>query len=122
MIFKINTRQAGINEDESEEANRLLRCVLSRFKGIASRGKVRFTDENGPKGGVDKRCLVSVKLKTAGEVMIRSDGRNYTEALTNCLERLGRAIKREIDRRRDAPIRINRRNPPISLQRDDITE
>ncbi len=109
MVFTINYKQAGIKEDVSRQAKRLLRFSLSRFHGVVTRVKVRCYDVNGPKGGMDKRCHITAKLKAAGQVMVQGKGVNYIEALNNCLERLVRATRREIDKRRSMPIRINRR-------------
>lgn len=109
MVFEINNRQAGMDREVIRKVNRMLRFSLSRFDGVISRVKARFFDVNGPKGGTDKRCLVSVKLRTSGQVAVLGDGSNFVDALSNCLDRLVRATRREIDRRRTKPIRKNRR-------------
>ena len=109
MLFEVSNRQADMNEDVSRRAKRLLKFSLSRFKGAVSRVKVMLCDINGPKGGVDKRCRITAKFRAAGLVVAQSSGVNYIEALNSCLEKLERAIRREIDRRRSDPIRKKRR-------------
>ena len=108
MIFEINNKQAGMDKNISSKAKRLLKFSMSRFEGVVSRVKIHFFDVNGPKGGIDKRCRISAKLRAAGHVEVLGEGVNYIEALNNCLERLVRSIRREIRKRRHTPVRLKR--------------
>ena len=94
---------------------------MSRFEGTVTRVKIHFSDINGPKGGIDKRCRVSAKLKKAGQVVVLSEGKNYIEALSNCLERLVRSIRREIRKRRQSPIRTKRKMNLINVVQNEMT-
>ena len=109
MIFETNSKQAQIDEKASNEVMRLLKFSLSRFEGVVTRVKIRFFDVNGPKGGIDKRCRVSAKLRTGEQVVVTGEGEYYIEALGNCLERLVRSIRRKISKRQSYPIRFKRR-------------
>lgn len=109
MIFETNNKQAQIDENASNEIKRLLKFSLSRFEGAVTRVKIRFIDVNGPKGGIDKRCRISAKLRTGGQVVVSGEGEYYIEALGNCLERLVRSIRRKIGKRQSYPIRFKRR-------------
>lgn len=121
MIFEINNKQAGIDKNISSEAKRLLNFSLSRFEGAVTRVKIRFSDVNGPKGVTDKCCLVSAKLRTAGQVIVSGEGGNYIEALSNSLERLVRSIRREIKKRHDSPIRLKRRTDLAYADQNETT-
>ena len=109
MIFETNCKQAQIDENASDEVKRLLKFSLSRFEGTVTRVKLRFFDVNGPKGGIDKRCRITAKLRTDGQVVVSGEGEHYIEALGNCLERLVRSIRRKIGKRQSYPIRFKRR-------------
>lgn len=115
MQLGINDRQGGMNEEVSLKANRLLRFSLSRFGGVVSHVKTTFLDVNGPKGGIDKRCRITVKMKTSGLLVAQSDGVDYLEALSVCLDKITRVIRREIDKRRTEPIRIIRKESQLTL-------
>jgi len=82
--------------------------------------KVHFFDINGPKGGIDKRCRISIKLKTSGQLVVLNERDHYIEALSNCLDRLVRSIRREIERKRHSPIRrkkeLNPNNQATALK------
>lgn len=109
MIFTINNKQAGIEEDVSRQIKRLLQFSLSRFNMIVTRVKVRCYDVNGPKGGLDKRCHITAKLNETGQVIVQGEGFDYIEAITTCLQRVVRTTRREIDRRQNSQIRKIRR-------------
>lgn len=115
MILEINNKQAGMDQDALGKVKHLLRFSLSRFEGTVSRVRARFFDVNGPKGGQDKRCRVSAKLRTAGQVIVLGEGSNFLEALHNCLDRLVRTVRREIERQQTAPIRQNRKNNQLLI-------
>lgn len=108
MQLEINNRQAGIADDSFRKVVRLLWFSLSRFSGIISRVRVNFFDVNGPKGGLDKRCRITAKMNAAGQVVVQNDGQAYIEALSLSLDKLIRAIRRDVDRRRTMPIRKSR--------------
>jgi len=122
IIFEINKKQAGMDQDVFYKVQYLLQFSLSRFEGIVSRVRVRFFDVNGPKEGDDKRCRVSAKLRTVGQVTVLGEGNNFVEALNNCMERLLRAIRREIDRQRTEPIRNRRRKDFCSFDKYESEE
>ena len=109
MIFETNNKQAGIDDNASNEVKRLLKFSLSRFEGAVTRVKIRFSDVNGPKGGIDKRCRISAKLRTGGQVVVSGEGEYYIEALSHSLERLVRSIRRKIEKRQSYPVRFKRR-------------
>jgi len=111
-----------MDQDVFYKVQYLLQFSLSRFEGIVSRVRVRFFDVNGPKGGEDKRCRVSAKLRTTGQVIVLGEGSNFVEALNNCLERLVRAIRREIDKQRTEPIRNRRRKDFYSIDQCESEE
>ena len=109
MMFEINNKQAGLDEDEIQRTKRLLRFSLSRFEGVITRVKVRFFDVNGPKGGIGKHCRVSAKLRTTGQLIVSGVGVDYIEALNSCLQRLVRSVRRDTDKRLSTQVRKRRK-------------
>lgn len=88
-----------------------LQIFIWRYRAFVMRLRVRFSDVNGPKGGLDKRCRVTAKLRsTGGEITIQSKGMDYREAFQSSFERLIRSLQRETAKQRQKPIRINRRD------------
>ncbi len=109
MKIDIRSQHFELNGDMTDRVINQVRFALSRFGGEISHVQVRFVDVNGPKGGQDKHCLLSVKLASSGKIVANGAGVDLLSALHYCVERAERAIVRELERRRDTPIRMNRR-------------
>ena len=109
MKIDITTQQVELNKNVSDRVLRRLQFALSKFGHSIRRVQVHFSDLNGPKGGNDKKCSIKVKLITTGEVIVHGVGEDIATALSYSVERVGRAVKRELERRREVLIRINRR-------------
>jgi putative sigma-54 modulation protein len=69
---------------------------LSRRFGI-QRLVVRLSDLNGPKGGVDKECLVELKVGSK-LVIVKERGAELYSTLSTLSERIGEVVQRIIDR------------------------
>lgn len=58
---------------------------------------------------IDKECLIVVKLRKGGEVVVQGSGMDCSATLNYCADRIGRAVDRKLSRYRRAPIRKIRR-------------
>ena len=109
MKIDITIQQVELDKNIADRVLRRLRFALSKFGHSIRRVRVHFSDLNGPKGGNDKKCSIKVKLITTGEIVVQGVGKDIVTALSHSVERVERAIKRELERRRETPIRKNRR-------------
>ena len=109
MKIDITLQQSCSDHKISHKIAQQARLALSRFAPTIQTVTIRITDANGPKGGIDIRCVVLMKLISTGEVVVHGEGENVFSALNQCLARADRAISRSLDRRRNTPIRVNRR-------------
>ena len=75
-----------------------VRFVLRRLTALVPRAKVQFSDVNGPRGGVDKRCQVELSTETTGTVVIASLARDWRTALDRSLGRATRVLTRSLQR------------------------
>jgi len=75
-----------------------VRFALRRLTTWVPRAKVQFSDINGPRGGVDKRCQVELKTDTAGTVVITSLAHDWRTALDRSLTRATRVLTRSLQR------------------------
>lgn len=75
-----------------------VRFALRRLTALVIRAKVQFSDVNGPRGGVDKRCQVELKTEMAGTVVIASLARDWRTALDRSLNRATRVLTRNLQR------------------------
>jgi len=90
-----------------------VRFALRRLTAMVPRAKVQFSDVNGPRGGVDKRCQVELKTESAGTVVIASLAHDWRTALNRSLIRATRVLTRSLQRNQK-PARG--RTPKLSLE------
>lgn len=95
VIFE--SRDAGGAELREVSVERV-RFALRRLTAMVSRAKVQFSDVNGPRGGVDKRCQVELHSESAGTVVIASLASDWRTALDRSLGRAARVLKRSLQR------------------------
>ena len=87
-----------------EQAVARVRFAMRRLSALVPRAKVRLSDVNGPRGGVDKRCQLALSTVGAGEVVITTLAQDWRTALDLSLGRATRALKRAL-RRQQKPAR-----------------
>lgn len=80
-----------------------VRFALRRLTAWVPRAKVQFSDVNGPRGGVDKRCQVELSTEAAGTVVIASLARDWRTALDRSLARATRVLTRSLQRNQKPP-------------------
>ncbi len=116
MQISITGRQVEFSQDTATAMERRLHYALSRFDHAIGGVTVRITDINGPRGGHDKECLIVVRLRQGGEVMVQGNGSDSMSVLNQCADRVSRAVARELDRRRSTPIRAIRRRQSAAAE------
>ena len=55
-------------------------------------------DVNGPRGGMDKSCQVTVSLRRLAEVRVSHVDADVKNAIARTADRVGRAVSRAIER------------------------
>ena len=79
IIFE--SRDADGNQMRDMSVHRV-RFALRRLSALVPRAKVQFSDVNGPRGGVDKRCQVELSTDAKGTVVIASLASDWRTADT----------------------------------------
>ncbi|MDI1246785.1 MAG: HPF/RaiA family ribosome-associated protein [Rhodoferax sp.] len=95
VIFESRDADGSHLRDLSVER---VRFALRRLTALVPWAKVQFSDVNGPRGGVDKRCQVELKTEGAGTVVIASLARDWRTALDRSLNRATRVLRRSLQR------------------------
>lgn len=100
--MKIEVRFRGLESSDAlrEHAARRIHFHLSRFGNDVTALLVRIADVNGPKGGVDKRCQISVYGSRFGSATLDEMSGDVYSAVDMAVQRIGRSIGRELDRAR----------------------
>ena len=106
MQIDIQARGFKLTERLRAQAERRLRFAFGSTSGRIRSVFLRLTDENGPRGGVDKRCIIRTILPGAPPVVIEQQASDLYAAIDRAASRAGRAVSRRLARasrgRRDA--------------------
>lgn len=98
MLISMTDRSDLLSPEMREVVERRFAFALSRFDSRITNVDFVVRDENGPRGGVDKGCRVSISLKRAPEVVITDKDADLATCVSRVAERAGRAVARTIQR------------------------
>jgi hypothetical protein len=87
-----------LNETAENLLRRRVHFAFGRFAGNIQNVSVTVMDENGPRGGVDKRCRVMVKRRRGNPVIVEGESDEIRQLVDFTLQRAGRTLAREIKR------------------------
>jgi putative sigma-54 modulation protein len=99
MQFEIHTKNIKISQPLRVHIERRLSFALERFAVRIARVCVRVGDQNGPKGGVDKRCRVAIVLLPSTTIVMEDQDANIYTAIDRVADKAGRCIGRSLKRR-----------------------
>ncbi|MDL1872146.1 ribosome-associated translation inhibitor RaiA [Deltaproteobacteria bacterium PRO3] len=88
-----------------EHARRRIHFALGRFEDRILSLTLRLSDPNGPRGGQDKCCKIEAKLRGSSSLFVEETGTDLYAAIDLAVERLGHAIRRHVEKRKDVPRR-----------------
>ena len=97
VIFETRDPQAA---PLREMALGRLKFVLRRLGALVARARLRLSDVNGPRGGVDKRCLVELKTAAGSSVVITAASHDWRTAIDDALARAAQVMRRQLQRNR----------------------
>lgn len=102
--MKTEIRFHGIEASESlrDHATRRSHSHLSRFGHELSGVVIHISDVNGPKGGLDKRCRITVRGPRVGSSTIDERSGDFWSAVDLAVESISRNIGRSLEKMRSA--------------------
>jgi hypothetical protein len=97
--MRVAIRESGQWPRETVDLARTrLEFALGRFAGRVRSVSVSLTDLNGPRGGLDKKCLIAVRLDRPPRVIVIEDvDADAAVVVCRAAERTARAVARAID-------------------------
>ena len=84
---------------------------IGQYAIKATKGRVVFQDINGPRGGVDKECRISLNFVSKGTVSVVGRAENFAHAFVSASEKLKSVVRREVCKR----VRKKRRGPELAF-------
>lgn len=101
MMIVIQCQGFQLTPALREHVRRRLGFSLARANNHISRVDVSLSDINGPRGGIDKRCLVKVRLEGLQLVVVEDVQSNLYSAIDRAAGRAGRIVLRRLARQSD---------------------
>ena len=103
MKIDIRGHHVELTEALRAHVERRLRFALGRFGARITAATVTIEDLNGPRGGVDKQCRITVALASAGHLRVEVLDTEVTPAVDQAADRIGRTVAREFERHHTYP-------------------
>ena len=100
MRVSIKQRNLVLPEELRRDIDRRVRFAMSRLVGSGA-VEVTVLDDNGPKGGLDKLCRISLGAGAGGALCIEARSHEVMAAVADACERAARALARDRDRARE---------------------
>jgi len=102
MWLDVVGRGVEVDRATRERVVRRLQFALGRVAGRVGRVTVRLVDVNGPRGGEDKRCLVTAEVPGQPLAVVCAAGSDLDGVIDRAVDRAGQAIFRRLARTRSA--------------------
>ena len=103
MELEIRRHNIHLSDAMKDHIERRLEFALGQFNSRLGSVAVHVEDVNGPKGGIDKQCRILVTLPGGKVIKVEELDAEVTAAVDRAADRIGHAVRREIDRSK-API------------------
>jgi len=99
--MQVDIRRHGIEIDEAMQAHleKRLDHALGRLDHRVARVEVSLNGETGHRGAVGQHCRILVHLKHLSDVMVEDHDAELTVLIDRAVNRVGLAVRRELDRR-----------------------
>jgi len=98
MRLEIVSRGLSLSEALRNRLERRAQFALGRFAAVIRAVQVSLLDENGPRGGVDKRCRVLLSPRRGKPIVVEGCGDELQPLVDRTLERAGRTLARAVKR------------------------
>jgi ribosome-associated translation inhibitor RaiA len=96
MMIAIQSRDFPLTNALNNHVHKRLGFTLGRAAGQVRRIAVRLSDLNGPRGGIDKRCFIEVRLDRMAPVVVEDVQSDLYTAIDRAASRIGRAVIRRL--------------------------
>ena len=96
MKMRLTAQGVEVSAELKEFIDRRIHFGLGRFKGKIKSLSVRLADVNGPRGGIDKCCDITVDAGLGREVIVSERQETMFAAVALAMDRVERVMKRQL--------------------------
>ena len=101
MKTVVHRRNVALGDDLGEHIERRLAFALSRFDGRIDEVDVFLADLNAERGGIDKECRITARLRRGETLVTEARDDSMFAAVSRAAERLGDTVRRKLHRLAD---------------------
>lgn len=98
MRIDVLLKDPSLSRDVKDHAIRRLQFALGRFGERIQKVRVRLSDVNGTRGGIDKACRIDVQGERSLSVLVDDVDSDIRVAIDRAADRAGRSIARALER------------------------
>jgi putative sigma-54 modulation protein len=102
MKVRLTAHRMELSAELRDYVTRRVHFGLGRFAGWIKSLTVRLADINGPRGGIDKCCHIRVDGGLSQKVIVREHQETIHAAVALAMERVERAVERQVSLTRPA--------------------
>ena len=99
MELYLKGRHIGLSDSLRAYIERRLGLAMQDIEKHLMSAEVRLSDVNGPRGGVDKSCAITVALRRLGVVFASARGVDAYGTVDHAVSRIDAALRRRLSRR-----------------------
>jgi ribosomal subunit interface protein len=101
MQIQLNPDNVQVDDTLAHRIDEEVHKALKHHQDRITRVEVHLKDENGPKAGVDKQCVMEARLAGDDPVTINEQSDDLTKLIHQAAEKLQRAVSKRIERAKD---------------------
>jgi len=115
MSMNFSTDGLPLKVKVQDYVQRKVDSAIGPFEDFVKAVDIRIVDVNGPKGGIDQRCRVTVAMNGKPDIVASANHENSFGAISLAVDRVRRSLQRVVGRNKSKRSRKN----PLSHQGDD---
>ena len=97
-MIDIQARNFTLTEAIKTNTEKKLEPMLHHFGDRILKVVVHLSDDNGPKGGIDKHCHIHVEMKKLPTVVIEDSEENLYAAIDLATHRAERSVRKTLEK------------------------
>lgn len=101
MQLDIQTNGFSLTDSLRSYTTLRMKFALERNDNHVMSVKVRLSDINGPRGGIDKRCQIDLVVAGQNDIVIEDTETNLYVAIDRASDRCARTLARHLERSRE---------------------
>ena len=100
--MRISFHTRGIQESDTVRAylERRLHFALDRFARHVPQVSVYVEDVNGPRGGIDTKCVIAAGLSSGSKIVVEEKAEGAMQAIYRACQRMRDVISRKLQAKR----------------------